>query len=249
MSWILFEKDLSRHHYSGLQIFIWIALVTVAATHMRGASRAMELIFTHLNISLPTPSWFSGRLWLMRLGYYKLNRVKEKADDWIWIIDHSVQIGTEKCLIILGIRLKNLPKDRALTYNDVEPIELVPVKKSSGDIVYQQLEEASEKTGIPREIISDEGPDIKSGIKKFIGNHDKTCSIYDIKHKTASLLKRELKDNEQWQGFIKSCSKTKVQVQQTELAFLAPPNQRSKSRYMNIEILVNWGVKALNFTD
>ena len=39
--------------------------------------------------------------WLLRLGYYKLTllcppKPKEKASDWVWIIDHTVQIGIEK---------------------------------------------------------------------------------------------------------------------------------------------------------
>jgi hypothetical protein len=36
-------------------------------------------------------------------------------------------------------------------------------------------------------------------------------------------------------------AKTKSQLQQTALSQLKPPNQRSKARYMNIEILLNWG--------
>jgi hypothetical protein len=216
---------------------------------MRCASKVMNLIFSHFSFSITTPSWFSGRLWLMRLGYYKLNRPKEKADDWIWIIDHSVQIGKEKCLIILGIRSKDLPKDRALTYHDVEPIDLIPVKQSTGNVVYEQLKKASEKTGVPKEIVSDHGSDIKLGIEKFIEKNSKTHSIYDIKHKTAAILKFELENNAKWIDFIRLCSVTKSQVQQTELAFLSPPNQRSKSRYMNIEVLISWGENTIKFID
>lgn len=215
---------------------------------MHCASKAMNLFSEKLN-SQETPSWYTGRLWLMRLGYYKLHRPKTQAEDWIWIVDHSVQIGVEKCLMILGIRLKDLPQDRALTYQDVEPIDLVPVKESNGNIVYAQLEEAVKKTGVPREIISDHGSDLLSGINHFLEKHLLTCSIYDIKHKTASILKRELENDESWKSFIENCTQTKIQVQQTGLAFLAPPNQRSKSRYMNVDTLVEWGIKALNFIE
>lgn len=87
---------------------------------MRCASRVMDLSVKFLNLNLTVPSWYTGRLWLMRLGYYKLNRPKEHADDWAWIVDHSIQIGKEKCFVILGVRLKNLP-NRPLTFTDVEP--------------------------------------------------------------------------------------------------------------------------------
>ena len=44
---------------------------------------------------------------------------------------------------------------------------------------------------------------------------------------------------------IKLCLSTKRCLQQTELAYLSPPNQKSKARYMNIEVLVNWGSNML----
>lgn len=208
----------------------------------------MEIFSDHFSGLFPginTPTWYTGRLWLMRLGYYKLNVEKEKADDWIWIIDHSIQIGEEKCLVILGIRLCNLPTERALRYEDVEPIEMIPVKKSNGDIVYTQLELTKNKTGTPRAIVGDYGSDIKSGIEKFCEAHKTVCYIYDVKHKVASLLKRELTRDNQWEAFITLASKTKQQVQQTALAGLAPPKQRSKARYMNTEYLLDWGNNAL----
>ena len=39
------------------------------------------------------------------------------------------------------------------------------------------------------------------------------------------------------------------QLHQTALSHLRPPNQRAKSRYMNMDILVAWGLKILSFLD
>jgi hypothetical protein len=33
---------------------------------------------------------------------YMLMKPKQQADDWVWIIDHTVQLEVEKCLVILG---------------------------------------------------------------------------------------------------------------------------------------------------
>jgi hypothetical protein len=203
-----------------------------------------------LKIPLPSPSWYSGRLWLLRVGYYKLTRQKEIANDWIWIVDHTVQIGADKCFVILGIRLSSLPpRGNCVSHEDVESICLDPVKKSNGKIVWQQLEKTIEKTGIPREIIGDHGSDLEKGIKDFCLQHQEICYIYDIKHKTAAVLKHELENDEKWLKFIELATKTKVSVQQTTLACLSPPNQRSKSRYMNVDILIKWGLKTLAFID
>lgn len=44
-------------------------------------------------------------------------------------------------------------------------------------------------------------------------------------------------------------AQTKQRVQQTVLAFLAPPNQRTKARSMNLESLLRWGSATLGFLD
>lgn len=185
----------------------------------------------------------------MRLGYYKLNRPKDKAGKWIWILDHSVQIGPEKCLLILGIQHNKLPKNRPLNYSDVEPLELFPVTKSNGDIVYKQLEETIKKTGIPSSIVADHGGDIKSGIDKFCKQNNETIYIHDVKHKMALLLKKFLNKDERWNDFTRQANSSKAQMQQTELAPLSPPAQRSKARYMNIEHLLNWAAEVLLLLD
>ena len=64
---------------------------------------------------------------------------------------------------------------------------MFPVTSSNGEIVYQQLGEAIEYTGVPKEIICDHGRDLKKGIEIFCNQHPQTCFIYDIKHKVAAV--------------------------------------------------------------
>jgi hypothetical protein len=165
------------------------------------------------------------------VGYYQLTREKQVAEDWVWIVDHTVQIGEEKTVLIVGLRLSCLPAvGQPLRHEEVEPITLEPVKESTGEVVYHQLKEVAKRTGVPREILSDHGPDLSKGIELSCQGHPQTCAVYDIKHKTAALLKRELDQEPKWKGFIGQASQTKVSLQQTALAWLAPPNQRSKAR-------------------
>ena len=233
-----FEIIPPRHQYSVGHMLLWSNMILLATTGLRCASRAISVCLSAFHLNVAVPSWHTGRYWFMRLGYYKFNRAKQFADDWVWIIDHSVQIGQEKCLLILGMQLSKMPRGRAITYEDLEPIDLIPICKSNGEIVYTQLEETIKKTGVPREIIADHGPDINAGINKFLAVHPDTCSIYDIKHKTAAVLKKMLGDDKEWLEFVTECATIKKQLQQTELAFLVPPNQRTKARYMNVEELI-----------
>ena len=43
-----------------------------------------------------SPSHVTIRNWTLKIGYYELTHQKEKADDWIILLDHSIQFGQEK---------------------------------------------------------------------------------------------------------------------------------------------------------
>ena len=239
------EGHIPNHTYSAGSILLVLQFV-LSAISLRGSARVLSLVNNVLKHPLESvPSWFSVRLWLLRLGHYKLMRAKQIADDWCWIIDHTIQLGKTKCLLILGIRLSELPKGRSLTYQDVEPIDLLPVESSTGKVVWEQLEKTALKTGVPRAIVSDYGSDLKLGIEMFCADQEHCVSLYDIKHKTACLLKAQLSKDDHWTLFTEQAAQTKNQLQQTVLSHLKPPNQRSKARYMNIEILLNWGSETL----
>jgi hypothetical protein len=232
------------------QVLVVVSLVLSAATSLRGAGRAVAVLQACGGLVPWSPSWSSTRLWLLRLGYYKLTRVKEQGDDGVWIVDHVVQTGPEKCLLIVGIRLSARPAvGEYLTHAEVEPIAVYPVTQSTGAIVYQQLEEARKQTGVPREILSDQGSDLHKGIRQFCQAHPETWYVYDIKHKVAAVLKRELGVGRAWQEFSGLAAQTIPRVQQTALAALAPPRQRRKARYMNVDELVAWGGRMLQYLE
>jgi hypothetical protein len=219
------------HHYGVQQVLLVVSLVLSAATSLRGAGRAVAVMQAGAGLGPWPPSWSSTRVWLLRLGYYKLTRTKEEGRDWVWIVEHVVQTGQEKCLLIVGIRLSAVPAvGEYLTHAEVEPIAVYPVTPSNGEIVYQQLEEARKQTGVPREILSDQGSDLPKGIRQFCHAPPETSFIYDIKHKGAAVLKRELGADTAWPEFSRWAGQTSHRVQQTALAALAPPRQRRKAR-------------------
>jgi len=196
-----------------------------------------------------TPDRSTGRMWLLRLGLAAFLRPKAHARDWVWMVDHSVQIGRCKCLVILGVRLGDLPADRPLAHHDMEPIALVPMCHATQEAVAACLEGAVAATGVPRLILSDHGADLHGGVERFRRLHPETSEGYDVKHKAACLLKRRLGRDARWGAYATRLGQTKFAVQQTELAFLTPPSQRSKARFMNLGTLVAWGNRTLALLD
>jgi len=233
-------------------ITLRVLLLLSAGVGLRCVGKILKLLNAFFQLPRSTPSWSSSRLWLLRVGYYKLTRKKDLADDWVWIVAFTIQAGPMKCLTVVGLRrswLGDERNDHVLCHEDVEPITLVPVQQSNGEFVYQPLEEAIEKTGVPRQIIADQGGEVKAGIQKFIETHPQTDFIYDVKHFTARILEHEFKADLMWIEFTKWAVEIRMVLHQTALSYLEPPNQRAKSRYMNMDLLVDWGVKALSFLD
>ena len=245
------DTPVAKHHDSLGQIAGALSLSLDCRSSLRGAAGATGLINRLLGGEPEVPRPTSVRSWLLRVGLHQLQRPLEKADDWVWIIDHTVPMGELKCFLIVGFRRGAWQQraDRTLTYQDVELVGLCPVRTSTGEIVDGQLESALARTGLPCLIISDDGRDLHRGLALFPARHGAVVWIYDIKHKTASLLKGELDGEAVWTAFAQRANPMKRQVQQTELAFCNPPQQRGKSRYMNVDTLVAWGVKVLKWLD
>jgi hypothetical protein len=206
--------------------------------------------FHWCGLDVRVASYYSVRLWLLRLGLYQLTRPKQQADDWMWIVDHTMQLGERKCLIIVAVRQSAWnAENRVLSHEDVELIDLVPVTESNGKVVYRQLQASAAKMGVPRAITSDGGSDLHRGIELFRQTHPGTAWLYDIKHKTACLLKHILEGDAAWSAFLERVHRFKLQVSHTALAGLAPPQQRSKARYMNAHPLVDWAKESLLLLD
>ena len=112
-----------------------------------------------------------------------------------------------------------------------------------------RLQQAVEKVGQPRMILSDQGSDIRCGARQFLEDHKTTLVCHDIAHRTALDLKVELTADSRWKSFVKQCGQSQPQVKQTELGQLAPPTQKIKGRYMNLGPLMGWGIKMLGLVE
>jgi hypothetical protein len=118
-----------------------------------------------MNLELKAPTHTTILNWLHKIGYYQLTRPKEKADDWIIILDESIQVGKDKVLMIFGIREKNIDFSRPLRFQDLSPLrELVNTSWSGIEIKNVLLGIKKELGGI-KYAVSDGGGNIKNGLE------------------------------------------------------------------------------------
>ncbi len=242
------------HQFGASLISLFADLVLKAATSQRAAAGVLQLVAPYIPCLPRVPCANSGRMWLMRLGLYELLRKKEAAKDWVWIMDHTVQLGPHKCLVIVGVRLSTWrQKEAPLEHEDLSLLRLVPMEQSTAAAVAEQLQATRQEMGVvPVAVLSDEGAELKSGMALFREQSAAARRVphaFDIKHKVAIFLKRELHDDATWQSFVTRTNRTKLQTTLTDLAFLVPPSLRTKARYMNLDTLVDWGCRALAYLD
>lgn len=237
------------HHYSAETIQISVQQVIECGSSYRGVEKTFELYKEIL--TQDTPSFSSVRKWLGRIGLYELTREKETRDDWIFIVDLTVELGTEKGLVVLGVTQQLLeqevfPSKRGLQHQDVQVLALEIMRSTKGELIEQKLTEITQKFGRPQQIIADRGSDIQRGIKLYKLQFPDVIYTYDVTHAMALLLKHELRNCEKYQSFIQQCNHCRQQLQQTELSFLSPPSQRSQCRYFNVDKLLDWAENLLN---
>lgn len=255
---IIVEEKPKEHQYSLSQIAISVNEVVESGNSFRGASKNWQILVDN-NDEIEKifgreklPSYSVIRTWWSRIGLFELKREKEKRDDWIWIIDLTVELGTEKCLVILGIKESKIKSiktgiNKCLNHEDVEVLTIKIMSSTRGELVKEILVELGEKIGIPRQIISDKGSDLFKGIKLYQSENVQVMHSHDITHKMALLMKKELECEEKYVSFSQKCNVTRQKLQQTKNSYLMPPNQRSKSRYLNLDDLIKWGKNIIKY--
>jgi hypothetical protein len=245
------EKELKvkGHSYNIKTIQQALELLINCGISFRGIEKVFELFKN--SESQANPSFTCIRKWLGRIGVYELKRKKEYRNDWIFIVDFTLELGKQKALVVLGVSQqyfaeKVIKQGRGLSQEDVELLGLEIMDSTKGEIILSKLDKITEKVGVPVQIVADHGSDLARGIKLYQQNHQDVIYTHDVTHAMALLLKYQLDSNDRYQSFLQKCHTCRQRLQQTELSFLSPPAQRSQCRYFNVERLTDWAIKLLN---
>jgi hypothetical protein len=239
----------ARHHYPALTIVATLQLYLHTGLGSRGVRRVLELVAPRPTPQAPGSSTVFN--WLYRCGLALLQQPPERCGDWIYVIDHTLGLGERKCLVILGIPVRRLaacgysPPQQAMQVLAVEV-----TSHSTGTWVAEVLAQTSARTGVPVQIVADHGSDLSKGIALFRQTHAPAAvATYDISHRIATLLKAELRRDAHWNAFLGHCRTSRRTLQQTDLAFLLPPRQRTKARYMHVDAHIQWAQRLLAYYD
>jgi superoxide dismutase len=201
-------------------------------------------------INIDTVSYGCVRQWVLRLGLGILQEPVEKRMDWVYITDFSIQLGKERCLLILGVSRQSLIENGyELRHKQVRVLDIFVQEHFDAQKVYERLMITKQKTGTPYQIISDKGRDICKGIEMFCGENKSVIPTYDITHMIGIVLKHHIENDERWKNLQADLLCLTQQVKQTELSFLRPIAMSTKARWLNLNKEVEYLEKIYQYAE
>lgn len=233
-----------NYSYPVFLIQMVLSIKMCTSSSFRAVAKTIAIFNLYLNISVKTPSYATILIWTKKLGCYQFEKTIEKTNDWILIIDESIQFGHEKLLVIYGIRASTIDFTKALNYKDLTPLTISAKTSWTGILIKEEIDKIKEKTGDILYGAADSGNSI---CKSFVQSD--ICHVNDVTHKIALFLKKMYKDNTSFIEYTKKLAKIRTGLVLSDVAHILPPKQRINSRFMNLEIISNYGSKVLIYLE
>lgn len=198
----------------------------------------------YLEISLKAPTHSTILLWMKKYGYYELNKPKEIGEDWVIILDESVQFGQNKLLVVYGVRQCNIDFSRPLNYQDMTPLALISKSTWSGYGIEEVLKDVQKHIGHIRYAVADHGNNIKKALKLMHIPH-----VYDLTHCISLSVEHIYKEDLEFKEYTKKLAHLRGTQALGKMAHVLPPAQRVNARFMNLRPISDWGIAVLNLLD
>ena len=238
------DPPLPHHKFGPKMIALCVNLARRIG--LRPTVACLNIIFDWLGVSGRLPRWTTIRTWLMRMGVAAIEEPIEPADDWIWMADHSNQIGPEKALVILGLRASKMPPPGvALTHQDVRVLAVEPGVSWKREDVAGAYQRLAKRIGAPLAVVVDGAVELREGAEVLRKYRDDMVILGDFKHFAANVLKNLVGGSQPFARFTSQVGLTRSAIQQTELSHLTPPSPRPKARFMNLKTTLTWAQMVL----
>ena len=239
------DPPLPGHGFGARMISLCVNLAQKIG--LRPTVACLKVVFDWLVVTEKLPDWTTIRTWLLRVGVAAIEEPVELADDWIWMADHSNQIGPEKALAVIGLRASKMPPPGvALTHQDVRVLCVEPGVNWKREDMAEAYERLAEETGCnPMAVLADGAVELHEGAEILQKRRKEMVVLGDFKHHAANVLKKIVGGDKRFAEFTTLIGRTRSVIQQTELAHLTPPSPKPKSRFMNLTATLRWAQMVL----
>jgi hypothetical protein len=238
------DPPLPHHSFGPKMISLSVNLARTIG--LRPTVACLKIVFDWLGATVRLPKWTTVRTWLMRVGVAAIEEPIEEADDWVWLADHSNQIGPEKALVILGLRASKMPPPGvAIRHQDVRVLTVEPGVSWTRKDMARAYEKLANRMGAPLEVLADGAVELREGAEVLKKRRENMVILGDFKHYAATVLKKIVGDSAPFAKFMSQVGSTRSAIQQTELGHFTPPSPRPKARFMNLAATLRWAEMVL----
>jgi hypothetical protein len=113
-------------------------LVTGALTSLRGTRKCLNIFSDVFSTAIPSHTAIQN--WILQYGLCELMRPAQRRNDWIFILDHTIEFGQQKCLVILGITQEQLSKtDGPITHQQLRTLLIDIFNKTNSQRIRNTL--------------------------------------------------------------------------------------------------------------
>ena len=227
------------HTYPAQLMALAVFIVVQANGSLRCAAKTMGFVSHLLGWSYGVPSHSSVRRWVVRCGLFQLEHASDKVGNYVAILDESIQMGREKLLLLLRVKLCDDRRHCApLTGADVEVLGLEVQQSWTGETIAEFVQRKLARLPALRltYCITDGGSTNLTKALKLL----KLDAVSDCTHVMMNAVKKLLKDDATLSQLSADIGQLRRRLLLTAEGYLLPPTLRDKDRLLRIFTLVPW---------
>lgn len=229
---------IAGHTYPAQLIALAVFITVHANGSLRCAAKTVGFVSEMMGWKFNTPSHTSVRRWIMRCGYFQLQQVAALSGNYVALLDESIQIGREKLLLLLGVKLE---ADRSqcapLRAEDVTVLGMEIQSSWTGQAVADFLSRSLDH--LPHvqivHFITDGGTNLAKALT--IKGFD---VVSDCTHVLMNAVKKLLGSDEILRQLHADVGQLRRRLILSEFGYLLPPSLRDKDRFIRIFTLGKW---------
>jgi hypothetical protein len=239
-------------------VHVALQLFLVARIGFRAVARVLALLAPLLGIATP-PCPQTVINWVMRLSIVRIEAARRLplllptpvpfTNGFIWMIDISIGLGSDKILAVLAVDARHHQHhDGAMTLHHVHCLAVAVATSWTGDTTSALLRRLIAIMGRPTASLKDGGSALQKAVDALDAEALASPCLDDISHAAAGMLRRHDQDHPDFQTFVSACGRGSGTLKQTLLACLAPPKGHTKARFMHVHRLFSWADRVLKLS-
>jgi hypothetical protein len=239
-------------------VFLALQLFVVARIGFRAVSRVLSLLAWALGLKkAPCPQTIIN--WVMRLAIVRIEAARTLkglplsqapfTNGLIWMLDLSIGLGTGKILAVLACDAHHHQRaPGALSLEHVHCLGVCVADSWTGETIADVLQRLMAQMGRPAASLKDGGSDLQKAVVLLGEKGLASPCLDDISHAVAGMLKRAYQAHPAFESFLSACGRVSSKLKHTMLACVAPPNVRTKARFMHGHRLFTWADRVLKLS-